>query len=531
MEILADRTHLEEFELTEAMSSHRRGNDVDRSSKWSEWTWDARGYWYCSRLGRSGEYEYEYKYENQEYAADEDSSTKRVQEYSSSPPTTPRVWSDPTPSPSSCTASNSTEYSHPSQITSTTTWPAQTASRSSWGPSVSDVPSEDSLESQLARASTWPSDPASTIAYRSPPTMLEAGSILLRGVIPSAAKKYSVGRQFVPKAINILMCRKNHFARPDTGSDRNIMSRAYAKRHGISYRRTTEIFQLGTGTLAYPIGKADIGISVPGIDFTKKVGFYVMQECPNPLIMGSEFIDEIQLYTRNKHLLVEYRSFKHRLPILNRAGKRRQYIPFTANGHSLLACPDTGSELDFISEECAIRCGFVINASDDVRRRIMLGDKSTVDTIGEVKIESMELKSRDSFAHTFHVLRNLVCDAIFGEKFLEDIDAFTTCETILGDEGSSELQFNVHIDMGPLQTRFSRLIYGQPVDQETALREHDRLMEAEIYQRNKADRETPSSQTELWGTESARRAAFVQSHERCEICLSRPPDQRPSAWR
>ena len=327
------------------------------------------------------------------------------------------------------------------------------------------------------------------------------------------------------------MGKKKHFARPDTGSDRNIISKAYAKQHGISYKRTTEKFQLGTGTSTYPIGKAKIWIGVPGIDFNKTVRFDVMQECPNHLIMGSGFIDEIQLYTRNKHLLVEYRSFQHLLPILNRVGNRRQYIPFTADGYSLLACPDTGSDLEFISEECAIRCGFVINASDDVRRRIMLGDKSTVDTIGEVEIESLELTSHDSFAHTFHVLRNLVCDVIFGEKFLEDIDAFSTCEIILGDEESSELQFNPLIDMGLLQTGFSRLIYGQPAHQETRQEEHDRLIETEIHQRNKADREIPSFQTELWRTESARRAAFVQSHETCEICRSRPPDQRPSAWR
>jgi hypothetical protein len=32
----ANRTHVEEFELTEAMSSHKRGKAVDRSSEWSE---------------------------------------------------------------------------------------------------------------------------------------------------------------------------------------------------------------------------------------------------------------------------------------------------------------------------------------------------------------------------------------------------------------------------------------------------------------------------------------------------------------
>jgi hypothetical protein len=326
---------------------------------------------------------------------------------------------------------------------------------------------------------------------------------------------------------------KEHFARPDTGSDRNIMSSAHAKQHGISICKHTseaENFRLGTGTYAHSIGEVHIPISVPGIDFEKIVCFHVMGKCPNPLIIGSKLIEEIQLYTRNRHLLVESRSFKRRLPILNRVGTRRQYIPFTADGYSLTACPDTGSDLDFISEECAIRCGFVINASDDVRRRIMLGDTSVVDTIGEVKIESIELKYHGSFAYTFHILRGLPCDAIFGEEFLEDIDAFNTCEIILGEE-SSELQFNGYSDIGPLQTLWGRVRYRQPAYQRTGLEEHDWLIDAEIYRRYKEDREIPSSQTELWRTANARRATFVQSHERCNFCLRRPLDQRPSAWR
>ena len=57
--------------------------------EWSEWTWNDHGYWYCSRLELSGEYEYDYKYTSEEeYAAEEDSSMQRVLEYSSSPPTT-----------------------------------------------------------------------------------------------------------------------------------------------------------------------------------------------------------------------------------------------------------------------------------------------------------------------------------------------------------------------------------------------------------------------------------------------------------
>jgi hypothetical protein len=482
----------------------------------------AHGYWYRYRLDRSGEDNYEYKHPSEEeYAAEENSLTQRVPEYSSSPPTrpvTPRVWSDPTPSESSYTASNSMEYSHSSQITSATTSLAQTVFGCPGDLWVSDAASEDSSEPQAAEAGTWSSGPVSKTPYSFSPMMMRAGAI------PSAVKKYSVGRRFVPKAIKVLVDKKEHFSRPDTGFDRNIMSRAHAKKHGIKIgKQTTEAenFRLGTGTFAQSIGKVHIRVRVPGINFEKIVGFHVMKEFPNPLIMGSKFIEEIRLYTKNRHLLVEHPSFKHRLPILNRVGKRRQYIPFTADGNYLIACPDTGSELDFISEECVIRCGFEINASDDARRWIMLGDTSTVKTIGEVTFESTELKYQDTFAYTFHVLRGLPCDAIFGEELLENLDAFNTCEIILGDEESSERHFNGLYNMGPLQNFVGRLRYGQSAQQATGVEDHDRLIAAELYRRNSADREIPVFQIELWRTENARRAAFVKSHERCAICLSR----------
>lgn len=213
---------------------------------------------------------------------------------------------------------------------------------------------------------------------------------------------------------------------------------------------------------------------------------------------------------------------------------RRPYIPFTADGYPLRASPDTGSDLNFISEECVIRCRFEINASDDVVRSIMLGDESIVDTIGEVEIKSMELRGHDSFAQTFHVLRDLPCDVIFGEELLEDIDAFNTCDIVFGEEDTSGLQLNTYGDMGrrSIQSRLSRRIYGPdpPLDPQA---QHSEDLRAEMYRRSKANREIPSTADELWRLEFLRREAFVRDHneDTCYYCRRSPPDHRPSAMR
>jgi hypothetical protein len=39
-----------------------KGKAIDRSSSWSDFTWDERGYWYASRYGPTGEVEYDYRY-------------------------------------------------------------------------------------------------------------------------------------------------------------------------------------------------------------------------------------------------------------------------------------------------------------------------------------------------------------------------------------------------------------------------------------------------------------------------------------
>lgn len=501
-------------------SRRRRGKTIDRSTTWSEWIWDARGYHYCYRLDESGEYEYRYSYPNDgEFAAEEG----HVPVDSSSPPTRPAT-------PGACPGPAPLKISYGASSMA----PPVTVTQSQsdlWG---IDTTPEVALEPQTVTAG-WSADPASTNTYYSLPTsVITESSKFQQRLIPTAGETYFVGRRFVPKVIKILLDKKKHFAKPDTGSEDNMMSRAHAEQHGISIRRRTERIRLGTGKFTNSIGKASVRVSVPGIDFEKNVDFHVLRKCPNPLIMGSEFVADIQLYTKNKHLLVERQSFVHSLPILNRAGSRMSHITFTADGHCLKACPDTGSDLDFISEGCARRCGFMINEDDSIRRRIMLGDTSTVDTIGQVEIKSVELKYRDgstqTFPHTFHVLRGLCFDAIFGEEFLDRIDAFNTCQFTLGDEESSESKFNGLEDMGPLQMALGRLIYWQPAHQQTEQERHDELLRIELHRRMRADRGIPDHETELWRQEHVTRTRFAQAHERCGFCRNLPVDGRPSAW-
>jgi hypothetical protein len=56
-----------------------KGKAIDKSSPWSEYAWDDRGYWYSSRYGPTGEVEYDYRYpETTTQTAEQEQATPRT---------------------------------------------------------------------------------------------------------------------------------------------------------------------------------------------------------------------------------------------------------------------------------------------------------------------------------------------------------------------------------------------------------------------------------------------------------------------
>lgn len=119
----------------------------------------------------------------------------------------------------------------------------------------------------------------------------------------------------------------------------------------------------------------------------------------------------------------------------------------------------------------------------------MLADETIVETVGQVHVSSVQLSQFDSFDMSFHVLPGLPCDVIFGEEFLDQMDAFNTCDILHLDESHIH-SLNTLINLGPIQASiqafWSRKLRSKR--HVPALQEHDDAAEAEIYYRNKANR-------------------------------------------
>ncbi|KAK0118618.1 hypothetical protein ONS95_007502 [Cadophora gregata] len=53
-------------------------SSTDKSSSWSDWTWDQRGFWVSSRYGPSGTVEYDYKFSETPQTSKQDQATPRT---------------------------------------------------------------------------------------------------------------------------------------------------------------------------------------------------------------------------------------------------------------------------------------------------------------------------------------------------------------------------------------------------------------------------------------------------------------------
>ncbi|TVY85290.1 hypothetical protein LSUE1_G001296 [Lachnellula suecica] len=60
------------------MSNNSKGKGVDKSTSWSEWTWDSRGYYYSSRYGSEGQLQYDYRYPESTQTSQQQQQTPRT---------------------------------------------------------------------------------------------------------------------------------------------------------------------------------------------------------------------------------------------------------------------------------------------------------------------------------------------------------------------------------------------------------------------------------------------------------------------
>jgi len=369
------------------------------------------------------------------------------------------------------------------------------------------------------------------------------------------------------KVLPILIKKRQHLACPDSGSAKNIMSESFARECNLKIRRRPKdikTFELGNGKYIPSIGRVSVSVQLPGHVFDcRKHWFYVFATCPVPVILGMPYLDEAEIFTRNRHLLETCPPELGRISTLLWIASPRQKshesprnrFMCSLDRHKLEAVADTGSDLNLMSLHCAKREGFRIDRRREARIRIQVGNATEAETVGQVQVHSFSLNWReaptledtsqsdhapgalqhdekeddeDNDEIIFHVLPGLPCDVIFGRELLEQADIFKSCFNSTQNSlmpKRNAFEFRIYISLGrianalPIPRRRRRKRAPIAADEKEA---HDDSRHAEMYRRTKQEEEIAclpvEQQSMARDIEERRITAWKAAHRTCRYC-------------
>ncbi|VUC34360.1 unnamed protein product [Clonostachys rosea] len=232
------------------------------------------------------------------------------------------------------------------------------------------------------------------------------------------------------KRISIAAC-------PDTGSDVNIISLDTAQRLGVSsdIRKTEEVdFCLANNQPVKSVGQVDIacsfGVGTPWHDPTLSCIFQIFNTLSVPLIMGMQFLEATETYSKHKNRLVEETVPRMHVLQVNSVGRPKKSLICRLDAYVSLATADTGSDIDLISADYAKSRGFTV---DEVFHDIMLADGTVEQTCGLIRtsftiglVDDVRgfISRSQNITVNFFVLSNLSSDVLIGQNTIEELNVF-----------------------------------------------------------------------------------------------------------
>lgn len=214
------------------------------------------------------------------------------------------------------------------------------------------------------------------------------------------------------------------------------------------------------GKTIKPIGRATIECSFPGETNTRtRYPFFVFQNFAWPVIMGHSFLRETKTFDCFPRQLSERPLEVHDTPIVAFLPGEEETLKFWLDGEELPSTPDTGSEINVMSYDFAIKR---FQFEPDAITQVRFADGSLQEVEGKVSVpvsfgngaptslllKLVDLKFRSeapaqapapdgaisygttaSILADFHVLKGLKVDIILGEDLLSTVNAFVRHST------------------------------------------------------------------------------------------------------
>lgn len=231
-------------------------------------------------------------------------------------------------------------------------------------------------------------------------------------------------------SIEVLAC-------PDTGSDDNIVSLELAEELGLQLIKAEErkAFVLANGKKITALGKALLHYTFGrGQGATLDTGaltctVYVFQTLIAPALLGAAFLAENEIYTKNRHRLIEQMVPSRQALRVNSIGAPKRGLFCRLDAWVTHATADTGSDLDLVSPEFARERGFKVEPFFE-ELQFADGSKGTTSGVFEVSFaignvdlnEPFRPREETIMSLEFFVLDGLSSNVIVGEATLGELE-------------------------------------------------------------------------------------------------------------
>lgn len=252
---------------------------------------------------------------------------------------------------------------------------------------------------------------------------------------------------------------------PDSGSDVNVISLSAAKRLGCEME-PPEIdiskFCLANGQPTGAIGRVAVDCSfatgTPWHDSALSCVFHVFSTLAVPLIMGMQFLERTETFSKYQDRLVEELAPSGQAIRINSVGRPLKSLVCQLDGCNGLATADTGADLDFLSDNYARSRGFTI---EEAYHELILANGSLALTCGVTCVpfvvgqvdETGDFVSKSQIIEVeFFILENLSSDILIGQDTVLDLNIFTDhAESFIASDSHAGESVNILRYKGKLE--------------------------------------------------------------------------------
>ena len=220
-------------------------------------------------------------------------------------------------------------------------------------------------------------------------------------------------------------------SRPDSGSEENIIAADVLPTLDVKVDTAPEHckeFRIANGRSVWALGRITVNCTFAK-DCTVELRcvFYVFQTLTSALIMGMPFLGGTQTLIKHQHRLQPRTIPSYRPVQISSLNSPRKRLYCLVDSQPRLANADTGSEIDVMSLDYALKRGFSMTAVGLSSSTVQFADGSTSELVGKVRVLIvLGTPEGPRVTTTFYVLDGLTCDILFGEDFLDKTTAFET---------------------------------------------------------------------------------------------------------